>query len=447
MGRGIKGGDVTPNIPYVFYWEYSGECGNEVDIEGGRLGSFTIAKHDAWMGQKKTSDSSEVTLLNRHSSGKDFVQWKTRLTTHLDSQPVPKDYLLIVRLSDQLFNKVKTPDRNDYVKTAAINLTPAVLDEKEFIKETQRWMLTEGTIKKIVLERIEGTTLVDKFQAAKTCSEGWDALLAEINFDKDNRAEALIGQLHSFAQKSRETDLDYADRMAELVAHLRALDYPDRSNQAVADTHDQMVAKKFRLGLIEARFSFLSPILKKDGIQNDFDKMRQYIVREAQDLQLSRAQRQIDRDEHDDRALAVKKNIGKKQSTAPGGAHRAHSNDPNKLFVGGLAWKIDDQALTDLFKKFGTVTESFIVMDNASTPPRSRGFGFVTLSQATECAAAIAQMHGKTVEGRTLVVNPANAKPETKPSGPSNQAPAQGQARKTVEEDSDDDDDLPIGFA
>ncbi|KAJ3204059.1 hypothetical protein HDU67_009804, partial [Dinochytrium kinnereticum] len=93
-----------------------------------------------------------------------------------------------------------------------------------------------------------GTTLVDKFQAADTCFEGWEALIKEVNFDKDNRAEILIAQLHIFAQKARESDLDYADRMAELVAHLRALDYPDRSNQSVAENHDLMVSKKFRLG-------------------------------------------------------------------------------------------------------------------------------------------------------------------------------------------------------
>ncbi|KAJ3197664.1 hypothetical protein HDU67_003670, partial [Dinochytrium kinnereticum] len=69
--------------------------------------SFTTTKHPAWMGQKKMGDSSKSVLLNRHSSGKDFVQWKTRLTTHLDSQPVPKDYLLIIRLLDQLYKNVK----------------------------------------------------------------------------------------------------------------------------------------------------------------------------------------------------------------------------------------------------------------------------------------------------------------------------------------------------
>ncbi|KAJ3191942.1 hypothetical protein HDU67_005667 [Dinochytrium kinnereticum] len=77
-----------------------------------------------------------------------------------------------------------------------------------------------------------------------------------------------------------------------------------------------------------------------------------------------------------------------------------------------------------MFKKFGTVTESFI---------------------AAECAAAITEMHGKEVNGRSLVVNPANAKIDGKPTGTT----TSGQARKAFEDvaDSDDDDDLPVGFA
>ncbi|KAJ3196937.1 hypothetical protein HDU67_003901, partial [Dinochytrium kinnereticum] len=59
------------------------------------------------------------------------------------------------------------------------------------------WNLTEGTIKEIVLDHIEGTTLVDKFQAADTYFKGWEALTKEVNFDKDNRAGTLIAQFHA----------------------------------------------------------------------------------------------------------------------------------------------------------------------------------------------------------------------------------------------------------
>ncbi|KAJ3201992.1 hypothetical protein HDU67_000873, partial [Dinochytrium kinnereticum] len=52
-------------------------------------------------------------------------------------------------------------------------------------------------------------------------------------------------------------------------------------------------------------------------------------------------------------------------------------------------------------------------------------------------------MHGKTIEGRTLMVNPAKAKPDNRQS--TNQE--QGQARKAVVNDPKDDEDLPVGFA
>ncbi|KAJ3202873.1 hypothetical protein HDU67_000224 [Dinochytrium kinnereticum] len=395
------------------------------------LNNFTtVAVWDA--GHQPYDTEEEVS-----EAWKDFILWKTKLTTHLDSQPVPKDYLLIIRLSDQLFQKVDKPKPADYVKTAATATAPAVPDDKEFRKDTQRWSLTEGTIKKTVLDRIERTTLVDQFQSAATCFEGWEALVREVNFDKGNRSETLLTQL----QKSRESDLDYADRMAELVSHLKALDYPDRTNKPVADAHDPLVAKKFRLGLTESRFTFLSPIFKKEGID---------IVQEAQDFQLNRAQRQTDRDETDDRALAARtKPQSKKYNAAgSGSAFKAHANDPNKLFVGGLAWKVDDKALNDIYKKFGTITESVIVMDNTVSPSCSKGFGFVTFSSATECSAAISGLNGKEVEGRLLIVNP--AKPNDKRSTES--ATTTCQAKTARDSDADapeerDDEDMPIGFA
>ncbi|KAJ3201053.1 hypothetical protein HDU67_001634, partial [Dinochytrium kinnereticum] len=139
----------------------------------------------------------------------------------------------------------------------------------------------------------------------------------------------------------------------------------------------------------------------KEGINTDFNKIRRYIVQEAQDLQLNRAQRQTDRDETDDRALAARTKPQSKKFNAAGSGSvfKAHANDPNKLFEGGLAWKVDDKALNDMFKKFGTITESFVVMDNTVSPSRSKGFGFVTFSSATECSAAISGLTERRLKG------------------------------------------------
>jgi hypothetical protein len=49
-----------------------------------------------------------------------------------------------------------------------------------------------------------------------------------------------------------------------------------------------------------------------------------------------------------------------------------------KLFVGNLAFSVTENDLNDAFAAHGTVTESDLMMDRATS--RSRGFGFVTMS-------------------------------------------------------------------
>jgi len=77
----------------------------------------------------------------------------------------------------------------------------------------------------------------------------------------------------------------------------------------------------------------------------------------------------------------------------------------SKLFVGGLAWGTDDQGLLDAFSRFGSVVEAKVITDRETG--RSRGFGFVTFSDSQASAAAIEQMNGATLDGRTLNVNEA----------------------------------------
>lgn len=76
-----------------------------------------------------------------------------------------------------------------------------------------------------------------------------------------------------------------------------------------------------------------------------------------------------------------------------------------KLFVGSLPWSVDDQALADLFKDFGTVASAKVIMDRESG--RSKGFGFVEFDDDTAAKNAIDQMNNKDVQGRTIVVSEA----------------------------------------
>ena len=77
----------------------------------------------------------------------------------------------------------------------------------------------------------------------------------------------------------------------------------------------------------------------------------------------------------------------------------------NKLFVGGLSWDTDDNSLRDAFTEFGDVTEAKVINDRETG--RSRGFGFVTMGDASQAAAAVAKMDGANLQGRTIRVNEA----------------------------------------
>ena len=62
---------------------------------------------------------------------------------------------------------------------------------------------------------------------------------------------------------------------------------------------------------------------------------------------------------------------------------------------------MNDQDLENLFAEHGTVTSAKIITDRMTN--RSRGFGFVEMSDGAE--AAIEALHEAEVEGRKLVVN------------------------------------------
>ncbi len=76
-----------------------------------------------------------------------------------------------------------------------------------------------------------------------------------------------------------------------------------------------------------------------------------------------------------------------------------------KLYVGNLAFTTSSQDLQELFAAAGTVESASVVEDRDTG--RSRGFGFVEMSNKEEGAAAIAQFNGKEVNGRSLTVNEA----------------------------------------
>jgi RNA recognition motif-containing protein len=71
------------------------------------------------------------------------------------------------------------------------------------------------------------------------------------------------------------------------------------------------------------------------------------------------------------------------------------------IYVGNLSWGMSDQDLENLFAEHGSVTSAKIITDRMTN--RSRGFGFVEMSDGAE--KAIEALNDMEVEGRKLVVN------------------------------------------
>jgi cold-inducible RNA-binding protein len=81
-----------------------------------------------------------------------------------------------------------------------------------------------------------------------------------------------------------------------------------------------------------------------------------------------------------------------------------------KLYVGNLPYSVGDSDLQRLFEAHGSVVSAQVIMDRDTG--RSKGFGFVEMGNDSEAQAAIADMNGKEVDGRSLTVNEARPKPE-----------------------------------
>ena len=76
-----------------------------------------------------------------------------------------------------------------------------------------------------------------------------------------------------------------------------------------------------------------------------------------------------------------------------------------KLFVGNLSFDTTGADLEKLFAQAGTCESATIITDRDSG--RSRGFGFVEMSSASEAEKAIADLNGYELHGRKLNVSEA----------------------------------------
>ncbi|KAH0510812.1 WD repeat-containing protein 13 [Microtus ochrogaster] len=79
------------------------------------------------------------------------------------------------------------------------------------------------------------------------------------------------------------------------------------------------------------------------------------------------------------------------------------SSEEGKLFVGGLNFNTDEQALEDHFSSFGPISEVVVVKDRETQ--RSRGFGFITFTNPEHASDAMRAMNGESLDGRQIRVD------------------------------------------
>ena len=101
-----------------------------------------------------------------------------------------------------------------------------------------------------------------------------------------------------------------------------------------------------------------------------------------------------------------------KKGLAPPTPPKPTEDRTDKLFVGNLPYKLDDQKLGALFASRYHVIGSKIVLDRQTN--RGRGFGFVTFGSSDDAKAAHDAFQGVKVEGRLLTVKYATQRGQSK---------------------------------
>lgn len=85
----------------------------------------------------------------------------------------------------------------------------------------------------------------------------------------------------------------------------------------------------------------------------------------------------------------------------------------NKIFVGSLAYTATDDDLAQFFAAAGTVVSAKVIIDRDTN--RSKGFGFVEMSNDDEAKVAIETLNGKDLNGREVALSEARPQAPREP--------------------------------
>ena len=73
------------------------------------------------------------------------------------------------------------------------------------------------------------------------------------------------------------------------------------------------------------------------------------------------------------------------------------------IFVGSLPFHVEEAELRSIFEEYGEVASAKIITDKFSG--KSRGFGFIEMTNDELAQKAIDELNGAELDGRTIVVN------------------------------------------
>ena len=82
------------------------------------------------------------------------------------------------------------------------------------------------------------------------------------------------------------------------------------------------------------------------------------------------------------------------------------------IYVSNLSFAVEDEDLREFFVEYGEVTSAKVIMDRYTN--RSRGFGFVEMTDDVAAQKAIQELDGGMVDGRAIKVTVAKPKEERK---------------------------------
>ncbi len=80
------------------------------------------------------------------------------------------------------------------------------------------------------------------------------------------------------------------------------------------------------------------------------------------------------------------------------------------IYVGNLHFNVDSEDLKRVFEEYGEVTSATVITDKFTG--RSKGFGFVEMSENDDANKAIEALNQAELQGRAMKVNEARERTE-----------------------------------